>query len=85
MLQINDIQDNAMIHTHDHKTAYLFDPWSYLGPKRRKLLDESWAGIFREHILPALPVRKLALHFSSDSGRPTKELFTALGVLCFSK
>jgi len=81
MLQINDIQDNAMIHTHDHKTAYLFDPWSYLGPKRRKLLDESWAGIFREHILPALPVRKLALHFSSDSGRPTKELFTALGVL----
>lgn len=70
-----------MIHTHDHKTAYLFDPWSYLGPKRRKLLDESWAGTFREHILPALPVRELARHFSADAGRPTKELFTALGVL----
>lgn len=81
MLNINDIQDNAMIHTNDHKTIYLFDPWSYLGPKRRKLLEESWAGTFREHILPALPVRELARHFSTDMGRPTKELFTSLGVL----
>ena len=44
-----------MIQVRDHKTPYLIDPWVYLGPKRRKLLDESWAGLFREHILPELP------------------------------
>lgn len=60
---------------------YLLDPWAYLGPKRKKLLDESWAGLFREHILLALPVRELARHFTEGFGRPTKELHTALGVL----
>ena len=34
-----------MIYTRDHKTGYLLDPWEYLGPKRRKLMDESWAGL----------------------------------------
>lgn len=70
-----------MIHTKDHKTAYIFDPWHYLGRKRRKLMDESWAALFREHILCALPVNKVAPFFSESMGRPTKELYTALGVL----
>ena len=70
-----------MIHTRDHQTAYLIDPWAYLGPKRKKLLEESWAGTFREHILPALPVHELAQYYASGFGRPTKELYTALGVL----
>ena len=47
--------EEVMIQVRDHKTPYLIDPWVYLGPKRRKLLDESWAGLFREHILPELP------------------------------
>ena len=70
-----------MIHTRDHQTPYLFDPWDYLGPKRKKLLSESWAGLFREHILSELPVHKLARSFNEDLGRPTKELYTALGLL----
>ena len=70
-----------MIHTRDHQTTYLFDPWDYLGPKRKKLLSESWAGLFREHILSELPVHKLARSFNEDLGRPTKELYTALGLL----
>jgi len=70
-----------MIHTRDHQTPYLFDPWDYLGPKRKKLLSESWAGLFREHILSELPVHKLARSFNEDIGRPTKELYTALGLL----
>jgi len=52
-----------MIHTRDHQTDYLFDPWDYLGPKRKKLLTESWAGVFREHILRELPVHKIAPYF----------------------
>jgi hypothetical protein len=70
-----------MIHTRDHQTDYLFDPWSYLGPKRRRLMEESWAGVFREHILRELPVHKIAPYFSEGSGRPTKELYAAMGGL----
>lgn len=69
-----------MIHTKDHKQGYLLDPWDYLGPKRRTLMEESWAGLFREEILNNLPVHELAKHFEDGIGRPTKELFTALGV-----
>jgi hypothetical protein len=70
-----------MIHARDHKTPYLIDPWNYLGPKRRKLLDESWAGLFREHILSELPVHKIASCYTDGFGRPTKEIFAALGAL----
>jgi hypothetical protein len=70
-----------MIHTRDHQTPYLFDPWDYLGPKRKKLLTESWAGVFKEHILRELPVDKIAPYFTEGCGRPTKELYAALGSL----
>ena len=70
-----------MIFAKDHKTGYLFDPWAYLGPKRRKLLDQSWAGLFREHILAELPIEKIVPFFKEDFGRPTKEIFSALGAV----
>src|SRR3990167_8593208 len=81
MLNINYLKVEVMIHTRDHRTVYLFDPWDYLGPKRKRLLSESWAGLFREHILAELPVQKLAHFFTKDFGRPTKELYAALGSL----
>ena len=59
----------------------LFDPWGFLSPKRRRLLDESWAGLFQKEILCELPVSKLAKVFHKSFGRPTKELHTVLGVL----
>lgn len=70
-----------MIRIKDHKTGYIFDPWDYLGPKRRKLMEESWAGLFRQEILNELPVNEVASAFSDMFGRPTKELYMALGVL----
>ena len=70
-----------MIHTKDHKTGYLFDPWDHMGPKRRKLMEQSWAGLFREHILQELPVNKIAPYFTEGFGRPTKEFYMALGVI----
>lgn len=79
--EINNLQVDAMIYTKDHKTAYLFDPWEYLGPKRRKLMDQSWAGLFKEEILPELPVGKIAPYFSDRVGRPTKELYAMLGAV----
>jgi hypothetical protein len=65
----------------DHKQGLLFDPWAFLGPKRRQRLDESWAGLFRQHILDALPVAEVADHFHSYMGRPSKEIHTVLAVM----
>jgi len=74
-----------MFYTKDRKTGQLFDQWRYLGPKRRKLMDESWAGLFREKILPELPVERMAPFFSPDLGRPTKELYAMLGAILFQQ
>lgn len=70
-----------MIHTKDHKTLPMFDPWEFLGPKRRKLMDKSWAGLFRKHILNELPVGKLRPFFTAGFGRPTKELYSIIGTI----
>lgn len=83
--KFNYLQGNHMFYTKDRKTGQLFDQWRYLGPKRRKLLDESWAGLFREKILPELPVERMTPFFSPDQGRPTKELYAMLGALLFQQ
>ena len=70
-----------MITVNDHQTGRLFDPWKYLGPKRRKLLDSSWSGVFRKYLLEKLPVNKIARYFDEVMGRPSKELYTAMGSL----
>jgi len=70
-----------MIHIKDHKQKDLFDPWAFLGPKRRKLLDQSWAGLFQKELLSELPVSTVASFFTDGFGRPTKELYTVLGAL----
>lgn len=70
-----------MFTTNDHKTGYLFDPWEHLGPKRRKMLEESWAGIFRKYVLTTLPVDSMIPFFHRGYGRPTKEMYTCLGAV----
>ena len=71
---------DSMIHIRDHKARTMVDPWEYLGLKRRKLLEESWAGLLRGHILPELPVDQIAC-YTAVCGRPSKELYASLGVL----
>ena len=70
-----------MIHIKNHKQQALFDPWSFLSPKRRELLEQSWAGLFQKELLCELPVGEVASFFKDDFGRPTKELHTMLGAL----
>jgi hypothetical protein len=70
-----------MIRINDHKQQDLFDPWHFLSPKRRRMLDESWPGLFREHLLCELPVDQLRPFLREDFGAPSKELYTLLGVL----
>ena len=70
-----------MLNIKDHKQKTLFDPWAFISPKRRKLLDQSWPGLFKNIILPELPVKEVAPFFSESFGRPTKELYSALGIM----
>lgn len=70
-----------MIYIKNHKQLEIFDPWSFLSPIRRRMLDQSWAGLFKEEILCELPVEKFKPFFNECFGRPTKELHTALGML----
>ena len=70
-----------MIKVKDPNQLDIFDPWAFLSPKRRQLLDSGWPGLFREHILPSIPVDKVSKFFNATFGRPTKELFSTLGAL----
>ena len=70
-----------MITIKNHKQTDLFDPWASLSPKRRQLLEESWAGLYRKELLCELPVEAFAPYFEKDFGRPTKELYSVLSVL----
>ena len=74
-----------MIRINDHKQKDLFDPWRFLSPKRRRMLDESWPGLFREHLLCELPVDQLRSFLREDFGAPSKELYTLLGALLFQQ
>jgi len=60
-----------MIHIKNHRQKDLFDPWSFLSPKRRELLDNSWAGLFKKELLCELPVSKVAPFFNGKISRPT--------------
>lgn len=70
-----------MIKVKNPNQLYIFDPWTFLTPKRRQMLDSGWPGLFREFILPTIPVNEVFKHFNSSFGRPTKELFSSLGAL----
>ena len=70
-----------MIRFNGHKQQQLFDPWGHISPKRRHMLDTSWPGLFKKHILPQLPVGQFAPFFTADFGRPTKDLCTVMGLL----
>jgi hypothetical protein len=44
-----------MFFAKDNKTFDMFDNFEHLGPKRRGLLDSTWAKLFRDEILHNLP------------------------------
>jgi len=70
-----------MIHIKDHKTLNIFEPFPFFGPKRRMLIEASWAKLFRDHILFELPADQIFKNYHWAMGRPTKELYAMLGVM----
>jgi hypothetical protein len=70
-----------MIKVKNPNQLNIFDPWDFLTPKRRQMLDVGWPGLFREHILPSIPIDKVKKYFDPTFGRPSKELYSMLGAL----
>ena len=74
-----------MVRIKDRHQQHLFDPWDFMSPKRRKMLDSDWPGFFREYILDLLPVEAFSVLFPHKNGRPTKEMYTVLGTLALQQ
>jgi len=70
-----------MFHVKDHKTLDMFDRFQHLGPKRRALLDSTWTKLFRDEILPNLPVHLLKKQYDAVQGRPSNELCAMMGAM----
>lgn len=71
-----------MKHSVDPQQNWLFDTslGSYSDLARQRLLKD-WPGVFRACILEMMPVEQMGEHFSEQMGRPTKELYSACGLL----
>ena len=66
----------------DPRDKVLFDlDAGAFSPLARKRLTASWPGVFRWVVLEQLPVDELALHFSQNFGRPTRELYSMAGLI----
>jgi IS5 family transposase len=74
-----------MLKIKSRKQQHLFDPWQFLSPKRREILDQNWPGFFRDHVLDLLPVETFCVLFPAHRGRPTKEMHTVLGTLALQQ
>jgi len=61
-----------MIHIKDHKQQHLFDLWHFLSPKRRRMLDEDWPGLFRKHLL-----HEVLMFWLAPSSKPVTLTFTS--------
>jgi len=59
----------------------LIDPFDFLGPKRKDLLETGWAVLFRNDLFSKIPVDEIKCRFHDQLGRPTKELRAVLSVL----
>lgn len=70
-----------MYNVKNHKQLHIFDPWDHLGPRRKQILEDSWAGLFRKEILTELPVEALRKYYHDSDGRPTKELSSMIGLM----
>lgn len=65
----------------DCQETLLIDPFDYLGPKRKTLLESGWSGLFQKSLLEKIPVQEIKGCFHEQLGRPTKELRTMLAVV----
>jgi hypothetical protein len=66
----------------DPQQNWLFDTsLSRFSAVAQRRLIEDWPGVFRMCILQLMPAKEIGRHFSEETGRPTKELYSASGLL----
>jgi hypothetical protein len=71
-----------MIHAVDPRQTRLSDPFvGIIPPAGRKIIGNSWQGLFRHVLLQVMPVDQLRSHFSDSLGAPTKELYSMAGLV----
>ena len=71
-----------MININNPRQELLFDPYENLfSPLAYKTIRIGWQGVFRHVILELLPADALAGEFHPSMGRPTKELYSAAGLV----
>ena len=71
-----------MIHIKDPAQINLFDlESSFLTELAQKRLETSFYAVFRHVILSSLPAQEIGKHFSTETGRRTKELYSMAGLL----
>ena len=70
----------------DPKQIGMFDPeLGHFGFRNLARLQTGWHGIFRRSLLAVMPAEELAQDFSSDKGRPTKELYSMAGLVVIAE
>ena len=66
----------------DPRQNKLFDSYrNVLSSLAYERLLKNWQGVFRHVILELMPVEEVGEHFSTDQGRPTKELYSIAGLM----
>ena len=58
----------------------LFQSEFLVTPKKARLLQRSWAEVFRNQTLPLIYERRFAPMYCVDNGRPNRAVQTVLGV-----
>src|SRR5208337_1341200 len=71
-----------MRNINDPRQERFLDPFQGLFPPLAlRILGTGWQGVFRHVILELLPVARLARHFHTSLGAPTKELYSMAGLV----
>lgn len=58
---------------------------SRLSPNALRSLERGWQGVFRRSILQLMPAEQLGGHFTEDTGRPSKELYSMAGLMLIAE
>jgi len=69
---IKELRAKIMVKVKNPNQLNIFDPWDFLSPKRRQMLDVGWPGLFREHILPLIPIDRVKKFFAPHSAVPRR-------------
>jgi len=73
MIKIKNKEQLEIVGLEDWRNGYSL--------KKIALLEKSWALVFREYILPYIPVKSIKKFYSDKTGRNSKELYSTIGAV----